>query len=118
MRAIELQGMGFSPLQVRGIVGTMAQTFTAAGTTQATATAISTAHTYITTASEGNGAILPASNVSDELTVCNSTAVDVYVYPVTGYKLNGATLNQPLMLSPNKAAKFLCVDGNNFIATW
>lgn len=114
MRAAELQGIGFSALQVQAINGTVAQTFSAAGTTSGTATAISVTHTYVTTAAEGSGAILPASNVGDELTVCNSTDNGMYVYPVSGYKINGKTLNYPLYLPAHQTAAFVCVDGNNF----
>jgi hypothetical protein len=119
MRLVELQGSGFSPLQQVAIVGVTAQTFTAAGATQAAATAITTTNTYITTASEGHGAILPsASGVGDGLKVCNSTSVDEYIYPPVGYKLNGGTTNAPLLLAPNRAGTFTCVDGNNWMVTF
>lgn len=103
-------------LQAQAITGSMAQTFTTAGTTQATATQVTTVYTYITTASEGQGAILPPSmNPSDSCSICNSTSVDVYVYPPVGYKLNGGTANVPFMLAPNSTRSFVCVDGNNWM---
>ena len=100
------------------IIGSIAQTFTAAGTTQATAAAITTTKTYITTATEGQGAILPGSmTASDEGVICNSTSVDVYVYPPVGYKINGGTTNLPLMIPPTSAMRFSCVDGNNYMVS-
>lgn len=99
-----------------GLLGSMSQTFTAAGTTQATATSITSVFTNITTATEGQGAILPGSmNVSDSGKVCNSSSVDVYIYPPVGYAINGATTNYPFMLAPNKSVGFVCIDSNNYM---
>ena len=98
------------------VIGSMASTFTAAGTTQATATAITTVYTNITTATEGQGAILAGSmNESDSGRVLNSTSVDVYLYPPVGYKLNNSTANLPIMIPPNKVVSFACIDGNNYM---
>jgi hypothetical protein len=107
----------FGGARVGALKGSMSQTFTAAGTTQAAATAITTVFTYVTTASEGQGAVLPAGmDNSDQCTVCNSTSVDVYVYPPSGGKINGSSANTPIMLPPNSAIDFTCVDGTNWIA--
>lgn len=115
MLARELQSQ-FAAQETLAIVGSIAQTFTAAGTSQATAAAISSGTTNITTATEGQGAIMPtALNPADSLVVCNSTAVDVYVYPGVGFSFNGGTANIPIMLAPKAARNFICIDGNNFI---
>lgn len=99
------------------LLGSMAATFTAAGTSQATATAITTVFTLVTTATEGQGALLPASMaVSDQCTVANGTTVDIYVYPPVGGKINNGTANIPMMISPNSAIDFTCVDGTNWLA--
>lgn len=116
MFAREIQST-FSGSRVGALLGSMSQTFTAAGTTQATATQITTVFTLITTATEGQGGILPSGlGVSDQLTVANGTTVDVYVYPPTGGKINNSTANIPICLPPNTAIDFTCVDGTNFMA--
>lgn len=98
-----------------GVLGSIAQTFTAAGTTQGTATAITTVFTNVTTATEGQGAVLPVSMQSaDQATVFNATAVDIYVYPPAGGQLNGATANIPVMLAPQTGADFTCINGTNW----
>ena len=115
MFARELQST-FGGGQASAIVGSVAQTFTAAGTTQATGTAITTVKTFVTTATEGQGATLPASmQPGDECTVANATAVDVYVYPPVGGKLNNGTVNVPLMIAPQSGATFTCVDGTSWM---
>lgn len=116
MFARELQST-FGGSRVGALLGSMATTFTAAGTTQAAAAAITTVFTLVTTATEGQGAILPASmSVSDQCTVANGTAVDVYVYPPVGGKINNGTANIPMMLAPQAAIDFTCVDGTNWMA--
>ena len=103
-------------VQAQALVGSMAQTFTVSGTTQATAASITTVNTFVTTATEGQGAILPGSmNSSDMGRVCNSTSADIYLYPPVGYKLNGGTTNIPIMIAPNRTVTFVCVDGNNYM---
>lgn len=112
----ELQST-FNGVRAQALTGSMSSTFTAAGTSQATATAVTTVFTVVTTATEGQGAILPASmNFSDQCTVCNTTTVDVWVYPPVGGKINGATVNVPICLPPNTAIDFTCIDGTNWIA--
>lgn len=107
----------FGGARVGALKGSMSQTFTAAGTTQATAASITTVFTLVTTATEGQGAILPASmDNADQCTVCNGTTVDVYLYPPVGGKLNNGTANVPMMLAPSTAVDVTCIDGTNWIA--
>jgi hypothetical protein len=115
MFAREIQST-FGGARISALLGSMAQTFTAAGTAQGSAASITTVFTLVTTATEGQGAILPASmSVSDQCTVANGTAVDIYVYPPTGGKLNNGTANIPIMIAPQQALDFTCVDGTNWI---
>ena len=101
------------------VTGSIAPTFTAAGTTQATATAITCVNTNITTATEGQGALLPESmQASDSGKICNTTSVDVLVYPTSGGQINGATANVPLVLGPNRACTFTYTTGSNVIVTF
>jgi hypothetical protein len=59
MFARELQST-FGGARVGALLGSMSATFTAAGATQAAATAITTVYTLVTTATEGQGGILPS----------------------------------------------------------
>ena len=96
--------------------GSSAATFTAAGTTLATGTPITSVYTNITTATEGQGVVLPGSmTASDNGMVCNSTSVDVYLYPPSGKQINGATAGVPVMIPPQRAVHFVCIDGNNYM---
>lgn len=116
MFAKELQST-FSGSRVGAMLGSMSATFTAAGTTQAAATSLTTVYTLVTTATEGQGAILPSGlGASDQCTVANGTSVTVYVYPPVGGKINNGTSNIPMMVAPNAAVDFTCVDNLNFIA--
>ena len=116
MFARELQSQ-FGAGQAQAIMGSTAQTFTAAGTTQATAAAISAVNTVITTATEGQGAIIPSGlQPSDTGQATNNTTVDVYLYPPVGGKINGGTVNIPYMLSPQSSVQYGCIDGTNFWA--
>ncbi len=116
MFAREIQS-SMSGSRVLGLLGSMAQTFTVAGTTQATAANITTVFTLVTTATEGQGGILPASmSVSDQCTVANGTTVDIYIYPPTGGKINNSTANIPICIPPNSAIDFTCVDGTSWMA--
>lgn len=95
--------------------GSISPTVTAAGTTQATATALTTVFNVVTTATEGQGVILPGSmTASDDGMIANNTSVDIYCYPPVGYKINGAATNAPMMIGPNRAIQFVCIDGNNY----
>ena len=106
----------FGGTRVGALKGSMSATFTALGATQAAAAAITTVFTKITTATEGQGVILPASmDVSDQATVCNATTVDVYLYPPVGGNLNGSSANVPLILAPNTSVDCTCVDGTSWI---
>jgi hypothetical protein len=116
MFARELQST-FGGARVGALLGSMSATFTAAGTTQATATSITTVYTLVTTATEGQGGILPSGlGASDQCTVANGSTVSIYVYPPVGGKINNGTANIPMMVAPNSAVDFTCVDNLNFIA--
>ena len=107
----------FGGARVGALKGSMSATFTAAGTAQASAAALTTVFTLVTTATEGQGVILPVSmDVADQATVANGATVDIYVYPPTGGKINNGTANIPMMLAPNTAIDLTCVDGTNWMA--
>ena len=112
----ELQST-FSGSRAQALTGSMSSTFTAAGTTQATAAAITTVFTFVSTATEGQGVILPASmQFSDQCTVCNGTAVDICLYPPVGGKINGGGTNVPMVLAPQTSIDCTCIDGTSWMA--
>lgn len=107
------------PGAANAVNGSVAATFTAAGTTQATATAITCVTTNVTSGSEGNGALLPASmQAGDSGKICNTLTVDILVYPTSGGQINGAAANKPLTLGANRACTFVYVTGSNVIMTF
>ena len=107
------------PGAANAINGSVAATFTAAGTTQATATAITCVNTNITTGSDGQGALLPASmQAGDTGKICNTLSVNILVYPTSGGQINGKTANNPVVLGANQAMTFTYVTGSNVIATF
>lgn len=99
------------------VIGSVDATATAAGTSLATATAITCVHTYCTTATEGQGFLLPASMTKgDEASVANATSVTIYVYPPSGGKINGFTASIPISVPANNAIRFVCANGTDWIA--
>lgn len=100
------------------ILGDMA-TISAAGTTQGTATLLAAVNNLVTTASQGQGVRLPLTptvSANDRLFVANQTTVNIWVYPPSGGTMNNKAANIGLMLAPNSAAEFLCIDGTNYAA--
>lgn len=88
-----------------------------AGTTQSGATAITTVNTLVTSGSNGSGVrlpVTPAVAACDRLHVGNQTAVNILVYPPTGGKICNSTANAPVMMPPNYAVDFFCIDGTNY----
>lgn len=95
------------------ITGSVTATSSAAGTTLATATAITTSFTAVTTATEGQGVVLPVSmNPGDTATIANATTVDICVYPPSGGKFNGGTASVPITLAPARSMRCTCYDGS------
>lgn len=96
------------------VIGSVTATATAAGTTQGTATAITTVHTNCTTATEGQGFVLPtAMTLGDEGTYCNATSATTYLYPPSGGQINGMTANIPVQVPANYAVRFIYTSGTN-----
>lgn len=92
-------------------------TIAAAGTTQATATTLNADTAMITSGSTAAGVILDVMDLNQEVIVVNGSATAEYnVYPQVGGKINNATANLPLLLPPNKAARFRSINNLDVIA--
>jgi len=78
----------------------------ASGTNQSTATLITSAINVIGTANAGQGVILPAVSGAT-ITLVNSTANSVLVYPNSGGAINSSYSNFPLTLNPSVILQFI-----------
>lgn len=113
MFARELLPM-LGPGAALAVLGSITTGASAAGTTQATATAISSVYTVCSTATEGQGFVLPAAmNAPDQGEFLNISAVDVLVYPTVGGKLNGAAANVPVQVGPLRSISFTYINGSD-----
>ena len=111
---VELQSQ-FSDIAVLGIIGTVSATITAAGTSGATATAISATNNTVTTATFGQGVILPAGRANgDTINITNNTTTNICIYPPSGGKLNGGTANVPLLQGAGRMNSFQCLNGTDW----
>lgn len=90
---------------------------TATGTTQASATPLSNiaVTVNITAGGEGGGVRLPSATPlknGAKITVANTTAVTINVYPSSGHNILGQGVDGPLALAPLKSAEFTVIDGD------
>lgn len=87
-----LTGTGSSPVNATQICGDTANTLTAAGTTNADALRLSAAINRVTTTAAGTGVLLPPIEPGARVTVMNSGANALLVYPgTTGAQINALT---------------------------
>lgn len=92
-------------------------TLAAAGTTQATAATINADVVMITSGTSGAGVVLDAMDLNQEAIIVNGVSSSEYkIYPVSGGKINNATADLPLLLPPNKAARFRAINNVDVIA--
>ncbi len=89
-----------------GLTGTVS----GAGTTQATATILLSQDSDVSTVASGSGVVLPTQfSPGEEMTVFNSGANALKVYPMTGYQINALPTNGAMTLSTNTGVMFRCV---------
>ena len=105
---------GISVRQAHGITGTNAAAVSAAGTNQATATLIAADNNLVTTASAGQGVVLPSYSAGDIL-IANGATVDVLVYPASGASLNNGSANAAITLVPGAAATFKAISATSVL---
>lgn len=86
-----LMGSGTPAGQTSAIVGDTVTGLTAAGSTNADALQLSAVNNRVTTAAAGTGVRLPPLEVGAMVTVMNSGANALLVYPGTGNQINGLT---------------------------
>lgn len=99
------------------LAGTNAATVSAAGTIQSDATLIAFDNNLITTASASQGVRLPSFNAG-AIYIANGTAVDVFVYPPTGGKINNDTANDPVTLPAGAAGIFKAISPLDTLAVY
>jgi hypothetical protein len=94
-----------------------ADTISAAGTTQATGTQLVAAMNNVTTVGAGSGVNLPASSAGLSVTVQNSGANPLQVYPFIGATdtINGAVATVGIALLPGTVAVFNCTTAGAWI---
>lgn len=93
---------------------TVSATISAAGSTQGTATAITSTVNFVTTASAGQGVILPTPDPGVKITVVNHTAVPVNIYPASGHTIDNGTANAPLLLPQGCAVDVIATSSTNW----
>lgn len=112
-RAAFMIAAGHSVRDTHALLGSTTTAVTAAGSAQNDAAQLTADHSLITTCTDGQGVILPALTFGDLVSVSNGTAVNAFVYPVTGGKFNGQAANAALELPPAHAALFIALNATD-----
>ena len=79
----------------------------AAGTTQGTATALTKEINIVSTVSAGNGVVLPTAVAGMVLTITNSSATALLVYPATSGQINALGANTGLSQPASATLQFI-----------
>jgi hypothetical protein len=109
---------GLSAIQAQAIQGTSSKGLTATGTVQGNAFALPADVNKFGTVGAGSGAILPAMNGGDEITVFNGGANALLIYPPVGGIINGLSANTAYSVATATPTCFIvCVDPLTYIAT-
>lgn len=115
----ELIGAGTPPLMVQGILGSVDNGLTAAGSSNTDALQLSAAINRVTTTAAGTGVRLPIALISPgaRVTVINSGANALLVYPGTGAQINALTATtQGFSVAAGGRADFVAVTDTNWFA--
>lgn len=108
---------GLSAVNAQAIVGTIANTLTAAGTVQGNAVALTADLNRFTTVAAGTGAIAPAMNPSDSIQIFNAGANALLVYPPVGGTINALALNAGYSVATaTPFCELYCVNPTTYIA--
>lgn len=92
-------------------------TIAALGDTQATAAAVTAGLTIVNaaTATSADGVRLPASfGIGEEITIVNTTAAALDVFPPTGGAINGGSANAAKALAANMGGRYISLGGGNW----
>lgn len=94
----------------------LAATVSAAGTTQGAGTALTKTINMITsaTASSAEAVVLPTAAAGVNITIINTTAVTIKVFPATSDAIDGGTANANVNLAPNSSVTLIAADATNW----
>jgi len=121
----KLTGLGMQATLATNVVGTVANSLTAAGNSQATAYQMSLDDWQIFTTvassagaifSPGTGSAATPYSAGDEMTITNHGANTLTVYPATGGKIANGSANAGFSVPATKSAFFQCIDGTSWAA--
>src|SRR6056300_1049714 len=90
---------------------------TAAGSTQGDATALTKTYNIVNTASANQGVKLPDCAAGVLVSVFNSTANTIKVYPASSEAINDLALNVSISVSPDKGVDFIGVSATQWQET-
>lgn len=108
---------GMSAAAAQASVGTTATGLTATGANQAGAVPLGADNNFFTTVAAGTGAILPAMNPGDSITVYNGGANALLVYPPVGGQIKGLGANVGYSVAvATPMAEITCISPTQFIA--
>jgi hypothetical protein len=107
MIGAKLFGSGLTGLAVQALCQDVGTSLTATGTTQATALELVNADNDVTSVSSGAGVkLLSTASAGDMLSVFNSGANPLKVYPDLASQINSLPVNIPMALSPSTGCVF------------
>lgn len=113
----ELTGAGTPGLQAQGILGSVANGLTAAGSSNADALQLGAAINRVTTTAASTGVKLPVPKPGERVTVINSGANALLVYPGTGVQINALTVTTAgFSVAAGGRADFIGVTNANWFA--
>jgi hypothetical protein len=115
----ELIGAGTPALQTQGILGSVANGLTAAGSSNTDALQLTAAINRVTTTAASTGVVLPSAMLTPgaRVTVINSGANALLVYPGTGAQINALTATTGgFSVAAGGRADFIGVTNTNWFA--
>lgn len=109
---------GLSANQATAVQGTVASGLVATGTTQAGALPLGADNNYFATVAAGSGAILPAMNPGDDVTVFNGGANALLVYPPVGAQIKALGVNAGYSVAAaTPLAYIICITPTLYVAS-
>jgi hypothetical protein len=109
---------GLSAIQALAIQGTVASGLVATGATQATALPLGADNNSFATVGAGTGAILPAMNPGDDITVYNGGANALLIYPPVGAQIKGLGVNAGYSLAVATPLSYIvCITPTLYVAS-
>jgi hypothetical protein len=113
-----LVAAGLSAIQAQAVQGTVAAALTATGSTQTTALPLGADNNNFTTVAAGTGAILPAMNPGDDITVYNGGANALLIYPPVGGQIKGLGTNTGYSLATATPLCYIvCITPTQYVAS-